>query len=369
MNELKRDARSLSRETQAEIRRIAVRFAEMTSLTNKEIAEVIGVDDTTISRWRSAWRQRGDAAFEASNVIGHNPRTYTDEEEAWIVQQLTAHPDPRDFGYARTGWTLALIQHWLLQHFGKAPDISNIRRMLLRHNFSTRTAQKQAREAKEEEIRRFREVLWPEIQAQAKQTDAVIVFLDECGIRQDQVKLRTWAVRGSRPHLSAPARRAQTNVISALSQEGDLWFDVYSETFTAARFVEYFDDLVAFWPDRPIIVVTDKHTAHTALHTQQAIETRTGIEVVFLPSYMPRLNPDESVWQQLKHRVHRSYPVEIDEKLEEVVRFEMRELQSDRQKMRNLFNHPDLKLYSSHQPSTQVHGRHTGSDQQRKKVA
>lgn len=161
------------------------------------------------------------------------------------------------------------------------------------------------------------------------------------------MKLRTWALKGSRPVLKAPGRRDQVSVISALSLEGELWFDVYRHTLNADGFIGYLDELQSFWCGRPLIVVTDRHPAHLARKTQEAIENRSGIELVFLPSYMPKLNPDESVWQLLKHIIHRAQPVEEGENIEQAVRFEMQELQNDPDKLRNIFGHPDLALYSA----------------------
>lgn len=344
MTEHTRDARSLSRETQAELRRIAVRLAETRLLSHATIADVLGVHKDTIGHWVSKARQLGDAAFEASPAVGGSRATYSLEQENWILEQLRAHPDPRDFGYARAGWTLALIKHWLehTPEIGFAPDASTIGKMLRRRGLRYRAALTRSDKAKEEDERTFLERIWSEVQQQAQEENAIMVFLDECGVRQEQVDLHTWMPRGERPRLTVNTTRAQVNVIGAIETSGELWYEVFSGRMDAPRFLAFLKRLKARWPDQPLIVVTDRHPCHTARLVEAYIEQNSGLELVFLPAYTPWLNPQESVWQLLKHIVHRQYPVQKQERLHNVVDFEMREIQQDKRRLRNLFQHPDL---------------------------
>lgn len=345
MNNDSRDARALSRETQAELRRIAVRLAEGTELTHAEIAAAFDVHEDTISRWCVRARQEGEEAFQASTTPTGPAPTYTEAQEVWIVEQLRLHPDPREFGYARAGWTLALIKHWLehTPEIGFAPDPSTLGKMLRRRRFRYRSLRTQAEDAKEEEQRHFVEEIWPEVCEQAREPGVTMVFLDECGVRQDQVKLRGWVPQGSRVRLSVSGKRKRTNVSGAVTPAGALWFEQYSDNLTGPRFVEQLKRLRAHWPTQHIVVVTDKHSAHTARCVEDYIAEVGGIELVFLPGYTPWWNPQQGLWQLLKHHIHRAYPVQQGESLTQAVAFEMEELQSQPHKIQKIFHHPDLE--------------------------
>jgi transposase len=341
-----RDARTLSRPAQAELRRVAVRLHELWGKSPEEIAEALEVHPGTVKLWLRRWRQNGETVFESSEVRGHGARTYTPEQEDWILDTLRRHPDPRDLGIPHAGWTLAVLQRWLTKTFGYAPHISNVSRLLHRHHFGPRRPQQRAREASEEELTHFEELLWPEVVEQAEQDGAILVFLDESQVRQDQIVIRTWAKKGSRPVVQVSGRRDRINIISALSEEGDLWYACYSGTLNAERFVGYLEEIQEYWPKRRIVVVTDRHPAHAAMITQAAIESRLqGIELVFLPAYSPQLNPDEGVWNLLKDVVLANHPIEEDEVLADVVEFEMHKLQAQPELLRSIFGHPDLEIY------------------------
>ena len=343
-----RDARQLTREAQAELRRIAVRLHERKGLKPEEIGTLLDVHPDTVGRWLTAWRRRGEAVFEASTIRGKPAPFYTSEEEAWIVQTLREHPDPRTLGLPQAGWTLKLVQYWLQQRFGRAPHLSKVHTLLRRHNLRPRTPQVHASEAKEEEIRHFREVIWPEVEQQAQAENAVVVFLDESQIRQDAVRLQTWSVRGTRPVVRVSGKRARLNIIGALRANGEFWYACFQGMLTGPRFVGFLREIQAFWPDQPLVVVTDRHPAHVAAAVEHAMEdgVLTDIDLVFLPGYCPRLAPPESVWSLLKHTVGTLYPIRSDEDLPKVVEFELQELQAQPQRLQRLFDHPDLALFS-----------------------
>ncbi|WP_373694395.1 transposase [Geobacter sp.] len=64
------------------------------------------------------------------------------------------------------------------------------------------------------------------------------------------------------------------------------------------------------------------------------------IEVFYLPSYSPELNPDEYLNNSLKGRVHSGKRAQNAKQLESKARKHMRHLQNNRTKVKKFFEHP-----------------------------
>ncbi len=70
---------------------------------------------------------------------------------------------------------------------------------------------------------------------------------------------------------------------------------------TAAEFCEFLRRL-AYHAPRPIFLILDGHPVHRSAKVKQLVATLGGtLDLFFLPPYSPELNPDESVWNELKN--------------------------------------------------------------------
>src|SRR5205814_3239653 len=103
------------------------------------------------------------------------------------------------------------------------------------------TPQKPLRRAYERDpaaIERWKTSVFPGLRARAQRVGANIFFLDEAGVRSDQVLGRTWGLRGQTPEVPTSGRRQSVNAISAVNARGVFWYEIYSERLNATRFVE-----------------------------------------------------------------------------------------------------------------------------------
>ena len=72
---------------------------------------------------------------------------------------------------------------------------------------------------------------------------------------------------------------------------------------TAERFIEFLDALIEHEKrNGPVFVIVDNHPVHRAKAVAGFVEANAErLELHFLPPYSPELNPDEQVWNHLKH--------------------------------------------------------------------
>ena len=162
-------------------------------------------------------------------------------------------------------------------------------------------------------------------------------------MRSDHQVGRSYGRKGKTPTISGTGRRFGCNMISALTNQGQLAFMVYPERFTTQVFLEFLRRLVRH-ADRKVFLVVDGHSVHRARKVQAWVARRPQqIEMFFLPGYSPQLNPDELLNNDVKsNAVGRRRPANQEE-LMSGVRSYVRSRQRQPHIVRRYFKHQDVR--------------------------
>jgi transposase len=113
--------------------------------------------------------------------------------------------------------------------------------------------------------------------------------------------LRTYAPRGQTPVLRVPLTRDHLSVISGITRSGQLLTGMQDRAYKGADAVCFLKHLQRQLDDK-LLVIWDGLPAHHEKAVKQFLtEAGGGICVEQLPGYAPDLNPDEGVWNYLKH--------------------------------------------------------------------
>jgi transposase len=174
------------------------------------------------------------------------------------------------------------------------------------------TPQKPARRAWEqnpEAVKEWLDVRYPSVKSEAKAAGATLLWGDEMGIRSDDQVGRTYGLRGQTPVVPVSGNRFSCNMISAISNLGQMYFKVFTERFTTEIFIDFLKRLVV-QNGRPVFLIVDGHPVHRSRAVQEWVAQQGGnIRLIFLPGYSPELNPDEMVNQDVKsNAVRRKRP-------------------------------------------------------------
>ena len=193
-----------------------------------------------------------------------------------------------------------------------------------------------------EAVRVFKDEEYPKIVKAAKKHGAQIYFSDGAGVRSDYHSGTTWAEKGKTPVVMTTGARLSLNMISAISPKGELRFMCTKETVTSRVYVGFLKRLVHD-TDRPIYLVVDGHPTHRSKIVKEYVNSTSGkLTLFYLPSYSPKLNPDESVWREVKtHAVGKS-SISGPDHLKRVVVSKLRSLQKSPEILRGLLRTPDL---------------------------
>jgi transposase len=325
------------------VRRLAVarvRSGEKPSL----VIGSYGLCRTTIYRWLGAEERGGSEALASTKASGRPPKL-TEKQGRRVFRWINGK-DPRQYGFDFGLWTRRIVSELILREFGVRLGVTAVGRLL--HELGI-TPQKPLRRAYERDpvgIERWKRNDFPLLRARARERGAKIFFLDEAGVRSDQVLGKTWAPRGKTPEVATSGQRQSVNAISAVNARGDFWFEVYTERLNRHSFLRLLKNFLR-GRRKPVFLVLDRHPAHIAGDVATFIQSKAGqLEFHFLPGYAPELNPDEFVWNHLKTNGVSKTPLHQGESLHRRVESDLHKLKRDRRRLRSIFQAPSVAYIS-----------------------
>jgi hypothetical protein len=148
-------------------------------------------------------------------------------------------------------------------------------------------------------------------QANAQTRNAWLCFVDESGVKLTPPVRRTWAPRGKTPVLCHPYRRGKQISMCGLvayrpaAGQGEppaawMGFDLLEGAYDTRQFIRVLDGLGHQLGHQPMTVIWDNLGAHHAGDLQDWAATQPWLELAYLPSYAPELDPVEGLWADLK---------------------------------------------------------------------
>ena len=99
--------------------------------------------------------------------------------------------------------------------------------------------------------------------------------------------------------------------------------------------------------DRKVVLILDNLKVHHSYIVRDWLEAhKEQIEVFFLPSYSPELNPDEYLNCDLKAGVHSGVPARTKDQLKGKALSHLRKLQKLPKRVKKYFTHPKIAYAS-----------------------
>jgi len=193
-----------------------------------------------------------------------------------------------------------LASQLLAQRFDLHVSVWTVGRYLAKWGF---TPQKPLRRAYEQDTAAVQQWLvsaYPALRRQAKAEKAEIHWGDEMGMRSDHQVGTSYGRRGHTPTIPGTGKRFGCNMISAITNRGQLRFMVFKQRFTTPVFLTFLRRLVRQVARKAFLIV-DGHPVHRAKAVKQWVaEHADQLRLFYLPGYSPKLNPDELLNQDVK---------------------------------------------------------------------
>lgn len=335
----KTDARKLSLENLELLRHQAVRLLKQ-GYKQVEAARIIGVRAATISNWRRSWQTGGKKALKLQHpgpAKGSN--CLLSAERGKEIQGLIIDKTPDQFKLPFVLWDRKAVKELIQRQYGVNIAIRTVGDYLRRWNFSPQRPLKRAYEQQPKAVRNWLDEVYPRIRAKAKQENAEIHWGDETGFRNECRYGRGYSPRGRTPIVNISAKRVSTNMISSITSQGKVRFMIYSKSMNAQVFIKFLKRLTK-GSNRKVILILDNLRVHHANVVRDWLKGKEDkLEIFFLPSYSPELNPDEYLNNDIKQGIHSKTLFRDEKSLKKGVMSHMRMLQKMPGRVMNYFKH------------------------------
>jgi transposase len=336
------DARTLSPQTQYELRKLVIRLRKK-EMANKQVAEIVGTTESHASAiWRAYERDGMEAIKPKVRGRRHGAKRRLTAEQETAIQKLLVDKTPDQMKLPFALWTRDAVRLAILQHFHVDLPIRTTGDYLKRWGFTPQKPVKRAYEQDPKKVAHWLETKYPGIAARAKQEKAEIHWGDETGIQSDAYNAKGFSPKGKAPVVRLNAKKNSISMISAITNNGKVRFMLYRETMTGKVLITFMSRLVKD-TERKVFLILDNLRVHHGKKVSEWLEAnRDYIEVFFLPPYAPEYNPDEYLNGDLKQKIRSGIPARSQDDLTKKTRSFMKTLQKRSLHVKKYFKHPSV---------------------------
>jgi len=336
------DARKLKTDAQQLLRNQVIRLHKA-GKTYKEISKIVGIHLSTACKFYKAYERGGCSAVKIKKRGRQkgSGRTLSPEQEKELKKAITDKtPDQLKFPFAL--WTRAAVQQLVKQLFGIQMPIRTVGEYLSRWGFTPQKPLRRAYEQNPKLVQKWLDEEFPAIAAKAKKEEAEIHWGDETGLRNDSQHGRSYAPKGKTPAIRLSAKRERINLISSITNQGKVRFMIYNKTMNAQVFIKFCRRLIKDSDKKIYLILDNLRVHHSHVVKDWVQEHKDEIDLFFLPSYSPELNPDEYLNCDLKAGVHSGDPARSKPQLKSKAVSHLRMLQKSPKRVAKYFKHPKI---------------------------
>lgn len=336
------DARTLKPEVQEQLRKQAIHLRQKGHRI-EQIAAILDVNPRTVYRWWQLYRRGGVKSIRVlkrGRPTGACRRLTVEQEKQ--VQRLIRDKQPDQMKLPFALWSRIAVQQLIQQLWAMRMPIRTVGEYLKRWGFTPQKPLRRAYEQNPKRVKQWLEQQYPGIAIRAKQEDAEIQWADETGLCNGSYYGRSYAPCGKTPAIRLPAKPQRINLISTVTNQGKVRFMVYRDTMKAQTLIRFMRRLIKDVGRKVFLIVDNLRVHHSKLVREWLEDHRAQIEVFYLPSYSPELNPDEYLNCDLKVGVHTGVPATSKSELARKAIGHLRMLQKRPARVAKYFKHPKI---------------------------
>ena len=337
------DMRSLSREARHE-RRVQVIRLRKAGKTYEEIAEQTGLSRTGVFNICSRHASAGPAALKdavGGRKAGEKRLLTAPQENAMrkFIQDKT--PDQLKLPYAL--WTRAAVAQLIEERIGVKLAVRTIGKYLKRWGLTPQKPMRKAYEQSPAAVKKWLEEDYPVIAARAKTEGAEIHWGDETGLRSDDVRGRSYAPVGQTPVVRVNNMRHGLSIISTVTNRGTMRWKIFDGALNADILIDFLKRLVKDAGRKVYLILDNLKVHHSKPVKAWLAEHIDEIEVFYLPSYSPELNPNEMANADLKQAVTKRAPARTKLQLVKATAGHLRSVQRQPERVKSYFEHEPVR--------------------------
>jgi len=262
--------------------------------TYREVAACLGVTSGAVSNWVSHFERDSYAGLLTKPRSGR-PAELAEEELLLLADLVDA--GALASGFPNDLWAARRVATVIRSQFGISSHPHHVAKLLRARGFSVQKPQRVRALADAAAQYRGETEGKPQIARRARLKAATLFFEDEMTLATQSTGQRTWARVGQTPQCRTFGRYKGVKAFGAVSGLGGFRYRVQLDYFSQETFRAFLMTFRAS-TDGYLLLILDGAPYHKGeAVTDFAQEPRNELELCYLPSYSPELNPQEHVWK------------------------------------------------------------------------
>lgn len=313
-------------------------------IKQNEIAFLLGVHKNSICQWVKIFKEQGNKGLkEVKKGRKKGDGKLLSNEQEKEVQKMIVDKMPDQLKLPYALWTRKAIVDLIKRTYNIKIAIRTMGDYLNQWGFTPQKPKKKAYEQNDKAVKGWLQNEYPSIVKKAKAENAEIHWGDETGIRNTSQYGRSYAPKGKTPVRKTMAKRISLNMVSTVTNQGKVRFMTYEGTMNAQRFIVFLKRLIK-GSSRKIYLILDNLKVHHSKIVKAWREKNTEeIEIFFLPSYSPEINPDEYLNNDLKSAIGLKQTPKNHKHMKSNVKSHMIFLQKNPKRVARFFHHKSIK--------------------------
>lgn len=298
------------------------------------VARAYGTNRSTVHRWVARYRQSGKSGLLRMPVKGR-PRKLEDLD-ANELKQIILSP-ASTYGFETDFWTTSRLIQVFQDQFDVTVSKQTVMRRLHEAGLSYQKPEREYFELSDEERQEWVRTEIPKIRRAVRKYKAILYFQDEANVSLTALLGKTWAPRGKTPKQRVTGKRSGVSAMSAITKQGHLIFRLHDKRIASQEVIDFLDQMLKHHRRRHLVVVMDQAPPHVSKKTTAYIESQRRLHVFHLPKYSPDWNPDEKVWNHLKHQELKGHQAQTKEELKDLTDKKLSQMASDAHLLRGIY--------------------------------
>jgi len=338
------DAKKLSPEKQSFLREMIVRLYQV-GKSYDEIKDALGASQSLIRSVCHKYKKGGIEAISLKTMgRPKGTKKHLTSDQIDKIKTKILNQTPEEFDLKGFLWDNRNIKKLIFKLYKIEIPRSTLSKYLASWGFTAQRPVIYNRKQNPQHVEKWLKETYPKIKKRAKDESCEIFWGDEVGVQNECNYAKGYAPKGKTPIAKLTHNKSfRINMISAIANTGKLRFMMYEETMTQQLLIVFMKRLIKSIGKKIFLILDNLKVHHGKLVKQFLIDYKDKIEVFYLPTYSPELNPDEYFNNALKREIEKSGDSTSKKKLKINTRAATQIIQNNRLKVSKFFQAKKVK--------------------------
>ena len=306
------------------------------------IVDLSGLSYPTVRSAIDLYEAGGAAAIkpQARGKKSGDGRSLTPAQEQ-AIRTTICDKRPEQLKMEFALWNRAAVGQLIERECGIKLSVRAVGDYLSRWGFTPQKPIKKAYEQRPEAVKAWLDEQYPKIEEQAKAESGEIHWGDETALVNTDVRGRGYAPKGKTPvAFTVGGTREKLSMISTVTNQGKARWMIVEESFNADKLIEFLAALIKDADRKVFLILDNLRVHHSKLVKAWLSDKKEKIEVFYLPSYSPELNPDERLNADLKYAIGSKVSARTKSKLRAAATTHMELIEASPDRVKKYFEDP-----------------------------